>query len=95
MLLRSYLRYMFSVVVPRLGVRPRGGGENLISPEEPASQETTGSAHQQPSQAAGLVLLYPLASCRQCGLAQHCTENIFDPVLSITWLLYLLYLLWR
>lgn len=50
------------VVVPRSGVRPSRSGENLFGPEEPASQETTGSADQQQSQAAGSVLLYPLAT---------------------------------
>lgn len=52
--------HLFSVVVPRPGFRPRSSGENLISAEELAGQETTGPAHQQQSQAAGLVLLYPL-----------------------------------
>jgi len=47
--------------VPRPSVRPRRGGENLISPEELAGQETIGPTYQQQSQAPGLELLYPLA----------------------------------
>lgn len=50
-----------SVVMPRPGVRPWWGGENLFSSEEPVSKKTTGSADQQQSQAAGPLLLYPLA----------------------------------
>lgn len=50
------------VVMPRPGVRPGRSGENLFSPEEPASKETTGSVDQQQSQTAGPVLLYPLAT---------------------------------
>lgn len=56
-------RDLFSVVVPRPGVRPRRGGENLVSPEEFVGQEATGPAHQQQSQAAGPVLLYPFTTC--------------------------------
>lgn len=55
------------VVMPRPGVRPWRGGENLFSPEEPAGQKTTGSADQQQSQAVGPLLLYPLAPCKH-----HC-----------------------
>lgn len=57
-------RDIFFVVVPRPGIRPGRGGENLVSPEELVGQETTGPAYQQQSQAAGAVLLYPFATCR-------------------------------
>lgn len=56
----QYWLDIVSVVVPRPGVRPRRGGENLISPEELVGKETIGPAYQQQSQAAGPVFLYPL-----------------------------------
>lgn len=49
--------------VPRPGVGHRGGGENLLGPTEPPGQETSGPADQQPSQAAGPLLMYPLTPC--------------------------------
>lgn len=61
----------FCVVMPRPGVRTWRGGENLLGPEEPASQATTGPADQQQSQAVGPLLLYPLAPCKHhCGFFQ-------------------------
>lgn len=41
------------------GVGPRRCGENLVGPEEPPGQETSGPADQQQSQAVGALLMYP------------------------------------
>lgn len=53
------------VAVPRPGVGSRRSGEDLLGPEEPAGQETSGPAHQQQSQAAGPLLLYPFTHDRR------------------------------
>lgn len=75
---------MFSVVVPRPGVRPRRSGENLISPEELTGQETPGPADQQQSQAAGPVLLYPLAPYRHSHSHRTAVFFLFTTELRIS-----------
>lgn len=47
------------VAVPGPGVGSGRRGEDLVGPEESPRQAAAGPVHQQQSQAAGLVLLYP------------------------------------
>lgn len=56
---RNPLCIVSFAVVSGSGVGSGRGGEDLVGPEEFVGQETTGPAHQQQSQAAGALLLYP------------------------------------